>query len=119
LELEDAVPEREPFDCPTAVFDGGLHDPRTLVYLYQQRVRATLLARAADEAAHPYSLRRAFSTCQDTLERCRDGLHWLRLARSHTLVRRRLATTVHPISAARRSPVRVESGDARPMVSPA
>lgn len=119
LELEDAAPERGPFACPAATFDGGPDDPRTLVYLYQQRLRATLLAKAAEEAAHPYSVRRVLSACQDALESCRDGLLWLQLAESRRMARWRLATTVRPVSAARRSPVRAEGGDTRPIAGPA
>ena len=31
--------------CGRSVFDGGMDDPRTLVYWYQQRMRTQLLAR--------------------------------------------------------------------------
>lgn len=34
--------------CAQAVFDGGADDPRTRVYLYQQRLRAELLEKAAE-----------------------------------------------------------------------
>jgi hypothetical protein len=36
--------------CERGIYDGGPNDPRTLVYRYQQRLRADLLAKAADEA---------------------------------------------------------------------
>ena len=36
-----------------ATFDGGVDDPRLLIHLYQQRLRAELLAKAADEASRP------------------------------------------------------------------
>lgn len=32
--------------CDRSIFDGGMDDPRTLVYWYQQRMRAQLLAKA-------------------------------------------------------------------------
>ncbi|MGE3267439.1 MAG: hypothetical protein AB7P40_01735 [Chloroflexota bacterium] len=41
---------RERQICERSVFDGSVDDPRTLVHLYQQRVRAQLLAKAAVEA---------------------------------------------------------------------
>lgn len=41
---------RERQICERSVFDGSVDDPRTLVYLYQQRVRAQLMAKAAVEA---------------------------------------------------------------------
>lgn len=37
--------DREARACPNATFDGGADDPRTLVYEYQQRLRAAVLAR--------------------------------------------------------------------------
>ncbi len=37
--------------CSQATFDGGPEDPRTLVYLYQQGMRAALLGGVADEVA--------------------------------------------------------------------
>ena len=37
--------------CERSVFDGSADDPRVLMYRYQQRVRAQLLAKAAAEAA--------------------------------------------------------------------
>ena len=36
--------------CERSVFDGSADDPRVLVYRYQQRMRAQLLAKAAIEA---------------------------------------------------------------------
>jgi hypothetical protein len=39
--------------CERAVYGGGPNDPRTLVYRYQQRLRADLLAKAATEADRP------------------------------------------------------------------
>ena len=37
-------------------FDGGGDDPRLLIHLYQQRLRAELLAKAAEEASRPPAL---------------------------------------------------------------
>lgn len=39
--------------CQHAVFDGGIDDPRTRVYLYQQRLRAELLAKADGAVRQP------------------------------------------------------------------
>ena len=37
--------------CERSVFDGSVDDPRVLIYRYQQRMRAELLAKAAIEEA--------------------------------------------------------------------
>ena len=92
--VQDMAPEREPFDCPTATFDGSLRDPRRLVDLYQQRVRASLLAKVADEEApRPSPVRQAMNACQDALWTCEDGLRWLWLAEPRAA---RLETAVTP-----------------------
>jgi hypothetical protein len=44
--------------CDRAVYDWSFNDPRTLVYFQQQRLRAELLDKAADEAR-----RRRWATC--------------------------------------------------------
>jgi hypothetical protein len=45
--------ERSPL-CRQAVFDGGVDDPRTRVYLYQQRLRAELLGKVAEAERRPW-----------------------------------------------------------------
>lgn len=115
----DAAPERQPFDCPTATFDGSLRDPRTLVYLYQQRLRATLLARVAEEAAHPSSLRQATTVCQDALGTCEDGLRWLWLAEPRHATRKHPGTAPRPVSAPRLRLVPSRGRSTRPALSPA
>jgi hypothetical protein len=42
--------------CRKAVFDGGPDDPRTRVYLYQQRLRAELLGKVAPAGGQPWWL---------------------------------------------------------------
>ena len=97
--VQDVAPEREPFDCPTATFDGSLRDPRRLVDLYQQRMRASLLAKVADEVApRPSPVRQALSACRDALGACEDGLRWLWLAEPRA-ARLQAAVTLRPSSA--------------------
>ena len=69
--------------CSQATFDGGPEDPRTLVYLYQQGMRAALLGGVADEVARamqPRRWRATLAACQGSLATCEDGLRWLWLA---------------------------------------
>ena len=69
--------------CSQAAFDGGPDDPRTLVYEYQQELRAELLDELLyeiEEADHPSHWLATVSACQDALLTCEAGLRWLWLA---------------------------------------
>jgi hypothetical protein len=108
------APAREPFDCPTATFDDSLRDPRRLVVLYQQRMRAALLAKVAEEEARPSTFRRALDACQDALGTCEDGLRWIWLAEPCNTTRKRSASTPRPIAARRLWIVPTHGADAEP-----
>ena len=114
LRVVPEAPVREPYDCPTASFDGSLRDPRRLVFLYQQRIRAALLTEVAEEAARPSPFRRALDACRDALGTCEDGLRWLWLAEPRDAARIRSAAASRPVAKPRLWVVPSEGADARP-----
>ena len=112
--VQDMAPERERFDCPTATFDGSLRDPRRLVDLYQQRMRAGLLAQVADEEAERESPGRGvLGACRDALGACEDGLRWLWLAEPRA-ARPEAPVTPRPSSARHLRLVPPVDGDIQP-----